>query len=751
MNLKIFLIPILTFLALVQLKSRTWNVGPTRTYLLPSQVSSLVSNGDTVAIDAGVYMQDVCFWKAHHLLIVGKGGRAHLKSGGRAAGSKAIWVIQGDSVVVENIEFSECKVPDRNGAGIRLEGTHLVVRNCYFHDNEDGILAGDNAGSDVLIEYSEFSKNGFGDGLSHNLYINHVRSLTFRYNYSHDAVVGHLLKSRAHNNYILFNRLSEEKGDGSYEIDLPNGGYSVVKGNIIQQGVSSQNSAIISYGKEGLSNPTLHELYLSHNTKKKKKANGTFVQMQDGTALFFSLNNIYAGGGNTASGKPVQSTENGSIRNTSIDFFKFIDKTTLDYRLSVGSPCLNKGSLELLRYPQLAPDQQYLHLALTADRRMEFLPDVGALERNFLHPFVQPLQGSVVRDFIIVNYTDWSVAGIQDAFCGDKTYDGHQGTDFVISGFEQMQAGVSVLAADSGVVTAVKDGLFDMETTFDTSKHLGNYICVRHPGNYYTYYGHLQKSSILVKPRDAVAPGQKMASIGCSGNCTDPHLHFELWYDSIQLVDPFAGSCGNPYTFWKDQLPYDTSYRIWKSGVIPGQTGLNDLRFHQYSQSVINADSNYFISYWNLEYGLHQGDLSTVQWFDQAGNRVWQYDYKHPEDAWYYYYWSNVDSKTMGICSSCEVKYLLNGKVKDSIRFGVNRSSSGKDQDSEQVKVWYANGQLISSKFIENATLYTTDGSLVFKGQINSVEILPVLKPGIYMLRTQEEHGVRLIRIFVPE
>lgn len=211
MNLKIFLIPILTFLALVQLKSRTWNVGPTRTYLLPSQVSSLVSNGDTVAIDAGVYMQDVCFWKAHHLLIVGKGGRAHLKSGGRAAGSKAIWVIQGDSVVVENIEFSECKVPDRNGAGIRLEGTHLVVRNCYFHDNEDGILAGDNAGSDVLIEYSEFSKNGFGDGLSHNLYINHVRSLTFRYNYSHDAVVGHLLKSRAHNNYILFNRLSEEK------------------------------------------------------------------------------------------------------------------------------------------------------------------------------------------------------------------------------------------------------------------------------------------------------------------------------------------------------------------------------------------------------------------------------------------------------------------------------------------------------------------------------------------------------------
>ncbi|MBK8642006.1 MAG: hypothetical protein IPN15_07315 [Saprospiraceae bacterium] len=47
----------------------------------------------------------------------------------------------GRSTIVENIEFSECGVPDKNGAGIRLEATHLVVRSCYFHDNEDGILA----------------------------------------------------------------------------------------------------------------------------------------------------------------------------------------------------------------------------------------------------------------------------------------------------------------------------------------------------------------------------------------------------------------------------------------------------------------------------------------------------------------------------------------------------------------------------------------------------------------------------------
>ena len=46
--------------------------------------------------------------------------------------------------------------------------------NCYFHDNQDGILANAVVGSSILIEYSEFYKNGAGDGQSHNMYINGV-------------------------------------------------------------------------------------------------------------------------------------------------------------------------------------------------------------------------------------------------------------------------------------------------------------------------------------------------------------------------------------------------------------------------------------------------------------------------------------------------------------------------------------------------------------------------------------------------
>lgn len=106
-------------------------------------------------------------------------------------------MIQGANTTVENIEFSGCRVPDKNGAGIRQEGPGLTVRHCSFHDNENGMLAGANPDSVILVEYSEFNHNGAGDGQSHNIYIGKVKSFTLQYCWSHRASVGHLVKSRA--------------------------------------------------------------------------------------------------------------------------------------------------------------------------------------------------------------------------------------------------------------------------------------------------------------------------------------------------------------------------------------------------------------------------------------------------------------------------------------------------------------------------------------------------------------------------
>ena len=120
-------------------------------------------------------------------------------------------MIHANDVVVENIEFSGASVPDQNGAGIRAEGVNLTVRNCYFHDNQDGILESNVAGSNILIEFSEFDHNGFGTGQAHNLYIGHASALTFRFNWSPGA--SRPSAEIASQNYIYFNRLTDETGN----------------------------------------------------------------------------------------------------------------------------------------------------------------------------------------------------------------------------------------------------------------------------------------------------------------------------------------------------------------------------------------------------------------------------------------------------------------------------------------------------------------------------------------------------------
>ena len=282
----------------------TLQVGPDKTYATPCAAATHVQDGDTVAIDAGVYSGDVCAWTADRLTLRGVGGYAHLEAAGQASGGKAIWVIQGDDTTVESIEFSGASVPDHNGAGIRQEGTNLTVRHCYFHDNEDGILAGDNPLSDILVTDSEFVDNGFGDGLSHNLYINHVSSFTFEFSSSHRSYKGHALKSRAAETFVLYSRLADDaEGQGSYQIDLPNGGFAVVLGNVIQQGPAAENGGMLTFAEEGATNE-YQLLYVVNNTFVNDRGSGTFVRNSSENAAVLS-NNLFVGGGTALDGAGV--------------------------------------------------------------------------------------------------------------------------------------------------------------------------------------------------------------------------------------------------------------------------------------------------------------------------------------------------------------------------------------------------------------------------------------------------------------
>jgi hypothetical protein len=341
--------------------ARVLPVGPGQRFVTPCQAIARAHPGDTIQVDARgnrSYRGDVCAWSTNRLTIVGVHGRAHIDAAGANSQGKAIWVIAGNHTTIENVELSGAHVPDDNGAGIRLEGAGLTLVHCRFDHNQEGILAADNPASDIVIDASVFTHNGAGDGYSHNIYINHVRSFTLRDSYSTDARVGHLVKSRAARNYILYDRLTGERGTDSYELDLPNGGLSYVIGTVLEQGRATQNPNILAYGEEGDLNPDSH-LYVINDTFVNDLRRGAAMLIGTGAAPVVAQNDL-------STGSPVFVGQSGArLRHNCLTGDpRFVSARGYDYRLLPSSPCRRAGRRpgSAQGYP-LAPRFQYAGVA----------------------------------------------------------------------------------------------------------------------------------------------------------------------------------------------------------------------------------------------------------------------------------------------------------------------------------------------------------------------------------------------------
>ena len=353
-------------------RPRTWRVGPDRALTTPSAAAAVARDGDTVLIDAGTYSGDVATWTQDDLTLRGVGGRAHLRADGRDAQGKAIWVIAGDRTRVDRIELSGAEVPDQNGAGIRQEGAGLTVTRSWFHHNQNGILAGENPDSDIVVRRSRFFRSGAGDGYTHNLYIGAVRSLTVTGSYLWGADVGHELKSRAASNTIVGNRITDADATASYSIDLPNGGRSLVAGNVVVQGPASQNPALVSYGAEGLTQGS-RTLWVVNNTFVNRRSSGTFVALAEGSRAHLR-NNLLVGPGDLTNLAGVRARANARV-----DARGFADPAADDFRLVAGSPAVDRGVRVPRRWRAV---WEYVHPTRQVRRPAVGRVDLGAHERR---------------------------------------------------------------------------------------------------------------------------------------------------------------------------------------------------------------------------------------------------------------------------------------------------------------------------------------------------------------------------------
>jgi len=98
-----------------------------------------------------------------------------------------------------------------------------------------------------------------------------------------------------------------------------------------------------------------------------------------------------------------------------------------------------------------------------------------------------------------------------------------------------------VLAAADGEVYAVTDGTPDSPLGTLGEFWSANTVCIRHPHDEYTVYGHLKNGSIAVRKGQKVKAGDAIAHAGNSGSSAVPHLHWAMYdRDGIGLPVTFS-------------------------------------------------------------------------------------------------------------------------------------------------------------------------------------------------------------------
>lgn len=208
-------------------------------------------------------------------------------------------------------------------------------------------------------------------------------------------------------------------------------------------------------------------------------------------------------------------------------------------------------------------------------KTIELLKKNGKVQSSFGMSSVKfkwPLRASI-------NLTDYDYYGISgfvdhnnsypnkllDYNGGVRTYDrdngyNHKGTDIFtwpFSWYKMDYDQVEVIAAADGIILSKEDGHFDRSCS--AGENNWNAVYLVHADGSQSWYGHMKKNSVTSKNAgEYVAAGEYLGIVGSSGSSTGPHLHFEVYDDNYNLIDPWFGPYNPTITssWWENQKPY---------------------------------------------------------------------------------------------------------------------------------------------------------------------------------------------------
>ena len=322
-------------------------------------------------------------------------------------------------------------------------------------------------------------------------------------------------------------------------------------------------------------------------------------------------------------------------------------------------PPAGGGGIEYVQDFPCLTDEQREQIQAQLQENIRILQEQGILPRQYSPQsvlFEFPLAPAPeLTDYGfhgISNFVDHDPAypnHIQDYFCGVRSYDlpsgyNHQGTDFFTTPFPWYKMDydlVYVVAAAPGVIIHKQDGYYDRNCGFTGAPW--NAVYVQHADGSVAWYGHMKNGSLTPKGvGDGVALGEYLGVVGSSGNSTGPHLHFEVYDQFNNLIDPYQGSCNsmNSDSWWIDQKPYYDS-------------AINALMTHSAApvlpscpqQEILNKQDHFMPGETVYTAAYYRDQLNTqVSTYyliapDSSVFSTWTHSSDAPHYAWSYWYW----------------------------------------------------------------------------------------------------------------
>lgn len=221
---------------------------------------------------------------------------------GTACEGKAALVLRGRGAEVSGLVFQNIRVPDYNGAGIRLEKGDLTVAESWFRDSQQGILTSGDANGRIVIDRSTFSRLGTCEGpggCAHSIYTGDYGHLRVTRSRFEEGRGGHYVKSRAARVDIASSSFDDARGKATnYMIDLPGGAVGQISNNWFVQGRDKENySAFIAVAAEGRAHSSVGLAILGNDARLAPgvERETTFVADWSGEALALGENALGPG------------------------------------------------------------------------------------------------------------------------------------------------------------------------------------------------------------------------------------------------------------------------------------------------------------------------------------------------------------------------------------------------------------------------------------------------------------------------